>query len=218
MPAYFSMAVQRRTDKVTDDYVEQIYSAVIESGFPFKSGYWFHEDAGYDEIVAWNRKKLAQGFRLGFTEHVQNDYMQILFNAPAYKEMRGFWMYGKKEVAFDLIIPESDIMSHDKNHLERCTASEDKVSPIRAIGAAIWNRGLADVIQTNFELDGGYYSMGKVLGGEKLMAHPFAIIPEDIVVRFGEDYLTGKRITRIGNNGIIIDNDAYLSGRHTTDR
>lgn len=148
MPAYFSMTVQRRTDKVTDDYVEQIYSAVIESGFPFKSGYWFHEDAGYDEIVAWNRKKLAQGFQL-------------------------------------------------------------------AIGAAVWNRGLADVIQTNFELDGGYYSIDKVLGGEKLMAHPFAIIPEDVAARFGKDYLSGKRLTRIGNNGVIIDDDAYLSGRRT---
>lgn len=218
MPAYFSMTVQRRTAKVTYDYVEKIYSAVIESGFPFKSGYWFHEDAGYDEIIAWNRKKLEQGFRLGYTEHVQNDYMQILFDAPAYKEMRGFWMYGKKEVAFNLIIPEYDLMIHEKDKEESWKVSEDRISPIRAIGAVMWNRGLADAIQTNFEMDGGYYNINKVLSGEKVMAHPFAVIPEDTAVRFGKDYLAGKRLTRIENNGVIIDNDAYLSKRQTEDR
>lgn len=36
-----------------------------------------------------------------------------------------------------------------------------------------------------------------------------------IAARFGKDYLSGKRLARIGNNGGIIDGDAYLSGRRT---
>lgn len=46
----------------------------------------------------------------------------------------------------------------------------------------------------------------------------FGMGGKEIAARFGKDYLSGKRLTRIGNNGVIIDDDAYLSGRRTTDR
>lgn len=81
MPAYFSMTTQIRAERLTDSYVEQMYSSIMELGYSFKSGFWFHQDAAYEEIVDWNQKKLEQGFRLGYTEHGSHDYMQILFDA-----------------------------------------------------------------------------------------------------------------------------------------
>lgn len=204
MPEYFAMTIQRRRNQLTDDYVKLIYESIIESGYPFKSGYWFHEDATYDEIITWNQAKLEQGFQLGYSEHVSHDYMQILFNAPEYEEMRGYWMCNKTDISFNLIIPEYNILNSEG----RYTVLEHKIAPIREMAIRIWEEGLADVIQTSMEFDGGYYSTDKVLNGKNIITHPFAIIPREIIIRFGNDYFAEDELIAIGNDGILINEKA----------
>lgn len=206
MPAYFSMVIQRSSNKTSHDYVEQIYSKIVESGYPFKSGFWFHSDATYDEIVKWNQNKLEQGFKLGFTEHGSNDYMQIIFEAPEFSQMRGFWMYNKTDVTFNLLIPEYDILNYEGGN----KVLENKIAPIRAIGIQMWEEGLADAIQTNIEFDCGYYSLNEILCGKNLMVHPFAIIHRNVVPKFNSSYFIGKKLESIGNGGVLINSNNNL--------
>ncbi len=200
MPAYFTMTIQRKIGQLTDNYVEQVYSTIIEAGYPFKSGFWFHQDAAFDEIVAWNQTKLEQCLQLAFTEHVSQDYKQILFNAPEYNEMRGFWMCSEIDICFNLIIPESDILNCEGGD----RVLENKIAPIRAMALKIWEKKLADVIQTSVESDGGYFSINEVLNGINVISHPFAIVPKNVVAKFNDYYFKNKLIS-VGNNGILIN-------------
>ena len=207
MPAYFTMSIQRKAGKLADNYVEQVYSTIIEAGYPFKSGFWFHQDATFDEIVKWNQTKLKQGFRFAFTEHVSHDYMQILFSAPEYREMRGFWMYSEAGISFNLIIPEPDVLNCEGGDI----VLENKIAPIRAMAIKIWGKELADVIQTSVELDYGYFSINEVLNGKNIIAHPFAIVQKDVVAKFNDTYFTHSKLVCIENNGILIKNGNLLS-------
>lgn len=200
MPAYFSMTIQMRAEQLTNSYVMQMYSSIIEFGYSFKGGYWFHEDATYAEIVDWNQRKLDQGFRLGDTEHGSHDYMHILFDAKEYEVMRGFWMYMGDEVAFELIVPECEVLNFEGGWAIR----QDKIEPLQKLGVHIWGKGLADAIQTSFEGDGGCYNLVHVLKQEKIMIHPFAIISADIAAGFDSQNFEGKVLSEIGNDGIFI--------------
>lgn len=202
MPAYFTLSIQRKTDKLTHDYVEKMYSAIIASGYPYKSGFWFHKDASFPEIIEWNQTKLEKGFRLGSTEHGSHNYMQILFDATMYHEMRGYWMHRDTEIDFHLLIPESDILNFEGGDI----FVEELIAPIRKLGVAIWENDLADVIQTSLELDDFYFRISEVQNGKNVMTRPFAIIPKLAITAFDNDYFSGKVITEVGNNGAIISN------------
>lgn len=201
MPAYFSMTIQLRTERLTDSYVEQMYASIMELGYSFKSGFWFHEDAKYKEIVEWNQKKLEQGFRLGYTEHGSHDYMQMLFHAEEYDEMRGFWMHMGDEIVFELIVPEHEILNLEGGFIVR----QEKIEPMQRIGVHIWEKGLADAIQTSFEMDGGFYNLVHVLKQEKIMIHPYAIISADTAAGFDSSYFQGTVLSKIGNDGVYIN-------------
>lgn len=200
MPAYFSMTIQIRAERLTDSYVEQMYSSIMELGYSFKSGFWFHENATYNEIVDWNQKKLEQGFRLGYTEHGSHDYMQILFDAKEYEVMRCFWRHMGDAVEFEVIVPEYEILNFEDD----CTIRQDMIEPLQEIGIHIWEKGLADAIQTSFEGDGGCYNLAHALNREKLMIHPFAIISADTATDFNNQCFNGKVLSEIGNYGILI--------------
>ncbi len=208
MPPYFGMHLQRKTGCLPENYVAQIYAAIMGFGCPFKSGYGngFHEVATYEEIVSWNQTKLQQGFKLGRTEHCRNDYMQILFDSQVFSEMRGFWSYDESEISFSLIIPEYDILYCDGNSKER----EARISYLRMLGIRIWETGLVNVIQTSLEID-GYYNMDRVLAGENVMTRPFAIIPRDALKHFKNTYFEG--MVDVVNNGVLLEKDKDLWNR-----
>lgn len=203
MPAYLTLTIQRKTNKLTSDYVKQIYMEIIHSGYPFKSGYWFHENTSFQEIIEWNQTKLKKGFQLGFTEHASNDYMQILFYSTEYSEIRGFWIYDETDITFNLIIPEKDILNHNK-------VLENKVAPLRNLSIQIWKKGLADVIQTIVEFDMGYCDIKTILCGEDVTVHPFAIIPENCIEFFDDDYFKEQELLYIENNGVLVNNNNFL--------
>jgi hypothetical protein len=205
------MVIQRKTDKLAKDYVKSIYAAIIDAGFPFKSGHWFHKDATLDEIIVWNQAKLEAGFQLGDTEHVRNDYMQIMFHAEQYEQMRGFWMYNENEIQFVLIVPESDIfapncdvfMPMDASPNREDIIQENKIAAIRELAIKIWNSGLADIIQSNLESSGSR-SIDAVMNGKSLSIEPFAIIPKGIKNKFSDNFFLGKNVAAIGNDGLLI--------------
>lgn len=199
MPAYFSMTIQMRAERLTDRYVEQLYSSIMELGYSFKSGFWFHENAAYAEIVDWNQKKLEQGFELGYTEDGSHDYMQILFNAKEFKEMRGFWMHMGDELAFELIVPEYDVFDFTDGGI----INWDKMESLQKIGIHIWEKGLADAIQTSFECGEGC-NLSFVLNRKKMAIDSFAIISADTAAGFHDKFFEGKTLSKIGNDGVLI--------------
>ena len=202
MPAYFSMTLHFENKRLNSNFVRTLYSKIISCGFDFKSGYWFHENAKLEEIINWNQKLLEQGFRLGYTQHVRNDYIQILFSSEIYSELRGFWMYSDSEITFNLIIPEYDILNTEGGD----TFISGKINPIRNLALELWKENLADAIQTSLELDCGYSPLEEIFEGINLSVNPFAIINADVYKSFSKDFFFEKIIGTIENKGIFIEN------------
>jgi hypothetical protein len=92
MPPYYSIEITFAKDKIVDSFVEKIYNTIFESGFPFKSGYWFAEHMTLKRIIKVNQDKLIKGFKLGFTQHVRHNYKQMLLDTILYSEMRVYWI------------------------------------------------------------------------------------------------------------------------------
>ena len=65
-----------------------------------------------------------------------------------------------------------------------CMIRQDKIEPLHKIGVHIWEKGLADAIQTSFEGDSGCYNLAHVLNREKMVSHPFGIISADTAKGF----------------------------------
>jgi len=65
-----------------------------------------------------------------------------------------------------------------------CMIRQDKIEPLHKIGVHIWEKGLADAIQTSFEGDSGCYNLAHVLNREKMVSHPFGIISADTAMGF----------------------------------
>lgn len=205
------------------DHVRRLYSAIISKGYDFKSGYWAHENATLEEIIRWNQAKLEQGFKLGFTQHVKHDYMQIIFDSR-YSELRGFWTFSPEQIEFDLIIPERDVLKYSndsivsdpgaaleiiKHDRDFIYFKENEIMPMMELSKSIWQENLVDVIQTSIEFDGGCFGLEKILLGNELSINPFAIIDKSVFTRFPSDYFSGYKISGIGDNGVFLSNELH---------
>ena len=206
MPAYFSMTIHFEHKRIEPDFVREIYSQIMSNGFGFKSGFWFHRDANLDEIIKWNQKLLEKGFKLGFTQHVKHDYMQILFLTNHYSELRGYWHYSDKEVTFSLIVPEGDILNCEGGSF----FLKDKVMPLKKLAIKLWEQGMVDAIQTNVELEDGSYALSDILSGKDISANPYAILSEKAYKKFSTDYFKQMKLNKIKNNGVIIETDGTI--------
>ena len=203
MPAYFSMTLQFENERIKPDFVRRVYSEIISCGYDFKSGFWFHQNANLNEIIEWNQNLLEQGFKLGYTQHVKHDYMQILFASEIYSELRGFWMYSDEEIAFDLIIPEGDILNCEGGN----AFVDNKVVPIKELAVKLWEASVVDAIQTSLELDNGYHPLNKVFAGVNIAVNPFAIVKEEVYKKFPEGFFADKLVSSIGNDGILTESN-----------
>lgn len=205
MPAYFSMTLLFENSRLKPNFVYELYSQIISNGFTFKSGYWFHKNAKLNEITEWNQKLLDSGFQLGFTQHVRNDYMQILFKTEHYSELRGFWTYSGEGIAFNLIIPEHDILNCEGGDV----FIDTKIHPMKQLALMLWKSNCIDAIQTNVELDEGYYHLKDIKSGKNISVNPFAIINQNVFNCFSNDYFKDKNILEI-DNGMFIENDRTI--------
>ena len=206
MPTYFNMTLQFEKNRLKPDFVKELYFKIISCGFEFKSGYWVHENASLDEIIAWNQDLLEKGFNLGFTQHVKHDYMQILFKSEAYSELRGFWMYRDSSIDFNLIIPEYDIL----NRMGGEAFTQSKVTPVKELAKEIWESGIPDAIQTCVECDYGYYSINQIYSGVNISINPFAILKKDVHKKFPKGFFCDKTASLLGNNGILLESDGTV--------
>lgn len=109
-------------------------------------------------------------------------------------------MHMRNEVAFELIVPECEILNFEGGWV----IQPEKIEPLQKLGVHIWKKGLADAIQTSFEADGGCYNLVHVLKREKIMIHPFAVISANIAAEFDNRNFEGKVLCEIGNNGVLI--------------
>lgn len=193
-------------NRIKPNFVKEIYSQIIACGFDFKSGYWFHKDANFDEIIEWNQGRLESGFRLGLTQHVKHGYMQILFESKYFSELRGYWIYSDKDVVFNLIVPESDILDCEGGSY----FIESKITPMKSLAIKLWESNAVDAIQTNLELDYGYYNLPDILTGKNISVNPFAILPEDAFGLFLDNYFDGRNSHQINNYGMFIESDGTV--------
>lgn len=204
MPTYFDVTLLFKKERLKSNFVKNLYYKIISCGFEFKSGFWFHEDANFNEIIEWNQNLLEQGFKLGFTQHVKHDYMQILFESQIYSQLRGFWTYSEKEISFSLIVPEYDIIKEDENYIYFI---KEKIDPLKKLAIHLWESNFVDAIYTSLELYGMHHSLYEVCNGIGISVTPFAIIGENNYKCFNKDYFIMNKKLKIDNNGILIEND-----------
>lgn len=207
MPAYFSIEISFKKDILYSSFVEDVYSVLFQSGFNFKSGYWFGEDMTLEQIIEWNQKHLQNKFSLGYTQHVKYDYKQILLDTDIFSEMRVYWMYSNDRIHLDIIIPESDVLHIEGKH---CFFVENKINPILAASCSIWDTGLVSAIQTCLELDDGI-DLEEIEQGHLPIINPFCIISNDIAKRFEFSLKSNLTCKYLNKNGVLIVDISLLT-------
>jgi hypothetical protein len=90
-------------------------------------------DLTLEEIIEWNQQKLDEDFELGYDQDVSHDYRQILLAGHPFSECRAYIMNGRRSLAFNCIVPESEISSHDCDLLVRVADRVWSTLPVRNI-------------------------------------------------------------------------------------
>jgi len=165
VPAYLSVHFDF-DPRDTADLVRRFYASLATAGAPFGAVLPWGCDArlSLDEIIAWNQAKLAIRFRLGYAQHVSNDYRQILLDLPPFSHARVFVLLGGDSVGFSLIVPESEVDEVGTGVLER-------------VARSVWAELRPRSIQTMGEL-GAPVRHGKLLGGAAPSAAIFSLLHE----------------------------------------
>ena len=219
MPEYFSLELMFTNERIKPDFVKDLYQYFTDAGFNFNGGYrWI----GYDGtkvktnkvkttinvIADWNQKWMEERLRLDFSKKdvsddysYNNDYRQMLFKRKGYSELRCYWTDYNKHPSFKLIIPEYDILFY-KNDVHYI---QNKFEPIIKLGQKLWEDGKVDVIQTTLETDDPLYGFSDILEGKNIWFRPFAIIPENMFVKFPREYFANAQVTNLANNGVYIE-------------
>ena len=176
MPAYFSVQFELKKSKTV---MRNFYTALLNSGLAFKSGYMEDENIPFDEIVKWNQSKLDENFELAFTQSCSDDYKHMLFCFSDFSETRVFVLNEKKasSFVFILIIPEDDfvefVRSDDKLTVIR---KNEKMELIKHLAKSMWNQLEILAIQTAWEISDCPPSAKKISKGAKPQIEPFCII------------------------------------------
>jgi len=115
MPAYISLSCTFPYESFHSGFVSQTYEAFFKNGFSFKKGYWTAKDMSLEEIIKWNTHLFQKKFKLGFTEHVANDYKQIELYHSVFEEARLYYICSTSEdtIRMTLIVKESDIFDYE---------------------------------------------------------------------------------------------------------
>jgi hypothetical protein len=174
-------------------------------------------DLTLDQVIHWNQERLARDFALGFTEHVSNDYRQVLLRHPQYSECRVIILNGSRLIY--VIVPEDDIFeiggpfpaelyAEEAEELARHTRPE-QVEPLKRLALAIWQSGLVVSVQTYGEL-GAATAYASLREGEPPSMLPFAIVEAGWVGR-AQLAARGIQVSPVANTGILLEQVGYMA-------
>jgi len=189
MPAYLSMNMMFTNKRVKPNFIKSIYQQTLGAGFSFLGEFYWENDepacksSSLEDISNWNQSHLED--RLQHSHPRKDDgYKQILFQREGYSEIRGFWHDFNRYPAFNIIIPEEDVLFYDKG----VRYIEDKILPFILLAKNLWKNSLVDAIQTELEYDDPPYNYNDIATGNNIRFRPFAIISKISYEKFPKDY------------------------------
>lgn len=226
MPAYFEVNFQysKKADTVKSA-VEDFYTALLQCGLSFQSGFMEAKNDSLADIIQWNQKKLDENFELDYTEHCSHDYKQVLFSFHDFSEARVFIQNVKNfdSVFFMLIIPEAEFVDYTDGHegnnenavpktLFNLTDNTvikysiikkpERMALIKDLIIHMWEIGGMNAIQTGWEGSDYPARFDQLVQGAQPNIEPICIVPQDIV---RPEWDCGQ--TAIERGGVLLEND-----------
>lgn len=177
MPAYFSLIVSVKKERLTDHSFGDFVSLLTDNGFKYLGGIREYESASLTDIIAWNADLLSRDFELGSTEDASMDYRQIVWKYRRFSAVRLFICNSKEDDYFtiNLVIPESEATKFNwdsgKPFFRRSVTQG-----LKNLALKLFKSGIAETIQTCLEED-EEVSPADMEAGVMPSVNPFAIIP-----------------------------------------
>src|SRR5260370_24878776 len=90
MAAYYNVSFQDDRAAVRGDYLRALYSVMVQGEFTYGGtlAWGCPGDLKLEEVIRWNQERLDRNFELGYTEHVSNNYRQVLLRHSRYYQCR----------------------------------------------------------------------------------------------------------------------------------
>lgn len=177
MPAYFSIIVSIKKEKLTYNLFKEFVTLLTDNGFRFLGGIREYENASLSDIIDWNTNLLSKDFELGSTEDASMDYRQIVWKYRRFSAVRLFICNSKEDDYFtiNLVIPESEATKFNwgsgKPFFRRSVTQG-----LKNLALKLFKSGIAETIQTCLEED-EEVSPEDTEAGVMPSVNPFAIIP-----------------------------------------
>ena len=191
MPAYYSVGFQHERASVRPGFLRDLYATMLSGEFAYGGvlAWGCRGDLTLDAVIDWNQERLDRDFELGYTEHVSNNYRQILLLNHRYRECRVLVLHESRQV--DVIVPEADVIG------------AGQLDPLKRLAVAVWQTGLFVSVQTYGEL-GAATPYAALQTGEPPSMSPIAIVP---VGWAGAARLAGRgdRVSPVGENGLLLE-------------
>lgn len=201
MPAYFSIVFELKKSKTV---MKKFYTALVNSGLNFQSGYCEFENNSFDEIITWNQNKLDNDFVLENEKEFSYDYQQTLFNFSDFREVRLFVITRDKSstVEFNLIFPELEFFDAVTNENGGYTIirKTEKMDLLKSLAKSMWERLEILAVQTCWELSDCPPEEKDISIKVKPHIEPFCIIRKLNVAK-----KLGLPFENLSNGGIFIE-------------
>ncbi|MBR1772014.1 MAG: hypothetical protein IJ747_08290, partial [Lachnospiraceae bacterium] len=177
MPAYFCVRFICEKKNIYPNMVKDFYESLLAGGFSFLSGYWGSEEDSFEEIAAWNQKKLEANYEPESAEHYSRRYKQILFDYGGFSEVRMYMLNEREEeeFSFDLIVPEDELIEWNEG---KPAYRPDRMEGLRRLAERIWQQPYIYMVQTELELSDPAPTGAEILAGAMPGVEPFAILPK----------------------------------------
>ena len=201
MPAYFSLIVSVKKEKLTDNLFKDFVIMLTDSGFKYVGGIREYENAPLSDIILWNTNLLSKDFELGYSEDASADYRQIVWKYRRFSSVRLFICNAKEDDYFtlNLLIPESEVTKFNWDS-GRPFFRRSVTQGLKNLAVIIYESGIAETIQTVLEED-EEASPSDIQAGKMPSVNPFAIIPASYnAAGFGDSIKTKA----VGGNAILI--------------
>ena len=181
MPTYLSVSFEYSKKQLSGQTVRRFCDALLDCGMTFAGGYWGFEHDSYEDIIRWNREKLAEDYELADTEHHANDYKQMLFRYSGFSEVRLFVMNERSQpyFTFELIIPEKDFFGGEDSVSGKL--QPERLALVEKLAVRMWETGTMDCIQACWESWDEPLSFANIEAGEKPCCVPFCILPRRVM-------------------------------------
>ena len=192
MPAYTTICCSfGKTDR--DGLVRRFYTTVFADDVAFKNVFpWACDpELTLDEITNWNQSKLNSDFVLGYDEHVQNDYRQLVLTSHPFSECRLILHNLESEISFHFIVPEDEINSGNSHCLENTCRR-------------IWLKLPATAIESYGEIESPTGTQA-IESGQPPSTRLFALIDYDCT---NTEYAPNSNIERMDRGYFLKPNDA----------